>query len=185
MMMRKMLRGVALLPALLALTGVVAAQDRGVPPQRLTTTETPRVTEIFFCDTGTTECRANNSKFELQKARDLYVYATWPNVAGDHVQTVEFYLPNGSLYLKKDTPFRVRRGVPRARFVPGSSVPEQFLTSSRGVPAVITALPVAGTFITQRNLTGTWTVRVLLDGNPVASGQFTLVGPSDIKNPAP
>jgi hypothetical protein len=131
-------------------------------------------TEVFFCETAATDCRASSATFELKRVRDLFVFVTWPNGSGDHVQTVEFYLPNGSLYVKTETPFRLRPGKPRAWPVPGSKVQEKYLTTSRGVPTVVSVLPVEGTYITQRSLTGDWGVRVLLDGREVSFSRFTL-----------
>jgi hypothetical protein len=138
----------------------------------------PAVTESFFCEAPTTDCRSSNSSFTVGALRDLYVFVTWPNVSGDLLQTVEFYLPGGSLYMKKDTQFRVLSGGSTALAVPGATpVPAQFLTSSQGVPTVVTMLPVAGTYITQYNLLGNWSVRVLLNGTFVQSAQFTLKAP--------
>jgi hypothetical protein len=128
--------------------------------------------EVVFCQSATPECRGLGTSFDIGKLRDLYVFATWPDLSGNFTQTIEFYLPDGSLYLKKSTPFMVRNGQPLARRQAGSTLPEWMFTKSRGVPAVVTPLPVAGTFITQRNLTGTWTVRVLLDGALVKTAQF-------------
>jgi hypothetical protein len=134
--------------------------------------------EIFFCESPTTECRSTNSTFTVTKLRDLYVFVTWPNVTGDFVQTVEFFLPDGSLYLKRETPFRASSNQVRARAVPSAAASvDAFLTTSRGAPTVITPLAVAGTYITQRSLLGTWTVRVSLGGQPVRSAQFTLNPP--------
>lgn len=134
----------------------------------------PAKTEVFFCETPTTECRSNAASFEVKRLRDLYVFVTWPKTPGDHVQTVEFYLPDGNAYVKKDTPFRTRAGITRARRPEGTNLPDSFFTASRGIPTVITSLPVAGTYISQRSLTGAWTVRVLLDGQLVTTAQFTL-----------
>ncbi|HWQ02967.1 MAG TPA: hypothetical protein VNL38_00660 [Candidatus Nitrosotenuis sp.] len=134
--------------------------------------------EVFFCQTASPECRGLGTSFDITKLRDLYVFATWPDLSGNFTQTVEFYLPDGSLYLKKSTPFMVRNGQPLARRQASSTLPEWMFTKSRGVPAVVTPLPVAGTFITQRNLTGTWTVRVLLDGALVMTAQFQFFVPA-------
>jgi hypothetical protein len=136
------------------------------------------VTEVFFCEKPTTECRSTNTTFAVGKLRDIFVFVTWPNVSGDRVQTVEFFLPDGSLYVKKATPFRASTAQPRARAVPGAApAVEAFLTTSRGTPTVITPLAVAGTYITQRSLLGTWTVRVKLGDKLVQSAQFTLKPP--------
>ena len=195
--------------------------------------------EIFFCETSDPQCRTSIDTFFLDDIRDLYVFVTWPYSFGEHVQTVEFILPDGHLYQRKETTFTVsapqrkhkpRRGPPvrtltalsaadkstqsaspapktklsigergvapvprgqlqsvRRRVSAGIREPlprmdratvlvsrSQSRTVSRGVPAAITVLPVAGTFITQRRLAGTWTVRVLLDDKPVLFAQFTL-----------
>lgn len=184
--------------------------------------------EIFFCEVKDPQCRTSADTFPLEGIRDLFVFVTWPYVFGEHVQTVEFTLPDGHLYQRKETTFTLsppkrrklnpRRGLPmptltvssaidnRVQDKPGTSPeqlstrgrqaarmqrqpservstedrrairlpPDRFLTVSRGVPTVITVLPVAGTFITQHRLAGTWTVRVLLDDKPLLSAQFTL-----------
>ncbi len=196
--------------------------------------------EIFFCETSDPQCRTSINTFFLDDIRDLYVFVTWPYSFGEHVQTVEFILPDGHLYQRKETTFTVsaprprkhkpRRGppvrtltalsaadkstqsaspAPKWKLATGdrqvAPVPRgqlqsvtrgvsagirkplprrdratvlasrsQSRTVSRGVPAAITVLPVAGTFITQRRLAGTWTVRVLLDDKPVLFAQFTL-----------
>jgi len=185
----KVLSGAILLTgALLVLAAPAVAQNRR-PVGRGRTGEDARkvvpsarvanaVTEVFFCESPTTECRSTNTAFTVGKLRDIFVFVTWPNVSGDLVQTVEFFLPDGSLYVKKATPFRASTAQPRARAVPGASpAPDAFLTSSRGTPTVITPLAVAGTYITQRSLLGNWMVRVRLGDKLVQSAQFTLKAP--------
>lgn len=136
------------------------------------------ISEIFFCEVVTTDCRSSNSTFTVGAFRDLCVFVTWPGVSGDLLQTVEFYLPDGSLYMKKDTPFRVLSGGTTALADPDAlPVAPEFLTSSQSVPTVVTMLPVAGTYITQYNLLGVWSVRVLLNGTFVQGAQFTLKAP--------
>lgn len=185
----KVLSGTILLTGALVLAAPAAAQDRRPVGRGRTETDVKKVapptvqaskgvTEIFFCENPTTECRSTNTAFTVNKLRDIFVFVTWPNVSGDLVQTVEFYLPDGSLYVKKATPFRASTSQPRARAVPGAApAVDAFLTSSRGAPTVITPLAVAGTYITQRSLLGTWKVRVLLGDKFVQSAQFTLNTP--------
>ena len=122
--------------------------------------------EVFYCSIKKPRCRTEADTFALQDLRDLYVFVTWPGLRGKHVQVVEFILPNGHLYERKETAFKLRRKK-RQKGQP-------FVTESRGVPTVITVLPVAGTFITQHGLSGTWTIRVFLDGELVQLSQFTL-----------
>jgi hypothetical protein len=162
-----------------------AAQKERSGAQRTTPVEPVRnmgaaevaKSEIFFCQTATTECRTTASAFELKRVRDLFVFVTWPGVLGDHVQTVEFYLPDGNLYARRETPFRIQNAKSRAAQAPGAKVTGEFLSISRGVPTVITPLEVEGTYISQRALTGQWSVRVLLDGNLVAASKFSIDPP--------
>jgi hypothetical protein len=120
-------------------------------------------------------------------------------VNGQHEQTVEFRLPDGTLYSSMKTRFtigaplkafasttsaaapNVVAPVPRAphliadanRVHVGGGIPS-LLTSSRGDTTVLAVLPVGGTYISQRNLTGAWIVRVLLDDRLALQSGFTL-----------
>jgi hypothetical protein len=161
---------------LLALAGTAWAQQGRRP-------DAARA-EVFFCETLDPGCRSNNSTFFIEELRDVYVFAAWPDLTGQHVQTVEFYLPDGHLYERKVQAFTFRR-VPQ-RFPGGVRISaaaadrmvlkpvEEHLTISRGARTVITPLAVAGTFITQHRLLGTWTVRVRLENGAAATGQFEL-----------
>ena len=44
----------------------------------------------------------------------------------------------------------------------------------KGESVVVATLPVAGTYITQHNLTGLWTVKISLNGRPVDEDHFVL-----------
>jgi hypothetical protein len=160
----------------------------------------PRGPEIFFCETPETTCRTTQEVFSLAELRDLYVFVVWPGVAGQHVQTVEFLLPDGSLYASKKTQFIIggvmaisaagpaiqnevsptppaRHLTADANKIHSEGIPS-LLMKSRGDSAILTVLPVSGTFITQRNLSGTWSVRVLLDERLVLQSVFTLTSPA-------
>jgi hypothetical protein len=173
----------AALALLCALPGPAFAQERGrgdsaAPAKAGEAAAAPKAGDIFFCTTDTSECRTSAGVFPLDALRDLYVFVTWPKLSGNFVQTVEFVLPDGNVYLRKQTAFAVRSGQARARAVKGSGQPERYFTTSRGAPAVVTSLPVAGTYITQRNLSGVWKVRVYLDGNLAGAAQFKLEAPA-------
>jgi hypothetical protein len=43
-----------------------------------------------------------------------------------------------------------------------------------GEAVVVATLPVAGTYITQYNLAGQWTMKISLNGQPIDQGDFTL-----------
>lgn len=126
--------------------------------------------EVFYCSVKNPRCRTGADTFALQDLRNLYVFVTWPGLKGKHVQVVEFVLPDGHLYERKETAFKLggkKKGKKKKA--------KPWLIKSRGARGVVTVLPVAGTFITQHNLSGTWTIRVFLDGELVQLSQFTLV----------
>ena len=156
----------------------------------------PRGPEIFYCETPDTSCRTTQESFPLDKLRDLYVFVVWPRVTGQHVQTTEFYLPDGSIYSSKKTQFIIggvaalsgmgpayrnqvsllppaRHLMADANRIHTQGFPS-LLMKSRGDSSILTVLPVGGTYITQRNLSGTWRVRVLLDDRLALESAFTL-----------
>jgi hypothetical protein len=157
---------------------------------------TPRGPEIFYCETPDTSCRTTQDTFSIADLRDLFVFVTWPGVSGQHVQTVQFFLPDGSLYSSQKTQFTVGGHIYSANVAPavqnevGPTPPARHLIAdankthaegissllmkSRDDSAVLSVLPVAGTYITQRNLNGAWRVRVLLDDRPALESEFTL-----------
>jgi hypothetical protein len=167
------------------------ARLRTWPPQGK-----PRRVEIFFCETPNTTCRTTQDVFSIAELRDLYVFIVWPGLTGQHVQTVEFLLPDGSVYSSKKTQFIIGGVMPHAAVAPAfqnevspqpparhlladanrihpQGIPS-LLTKSRGDSSILTVLPVGGTYITQRNLSGTWGVRVLLDDRLMLESAFTL-----------
>jgi hypothetical protein len=182
--------GALLLAAMLATGTAVCAQEikpvakPSAPvksPEPVANPTPLRGADVFLCETDSAQCRGGGYSFNIRATRDLYVFVVWPKLNGDYTQTVEFYLPDGSLYVRKSTDFRVRAGQSRARPGVNSTLPERYFTTSRGSPTVVTHLPVAGTFITQRALTGSWTIRLLLNGQLINSGRFQFTEPA----PAP
>ena len=145
----------------------------------------PRRPEIFYCETPDTSCRTTQDAFPIADLRDLFVFVVWPGVTGQHVQTVEFLLPGGSIYSSRKTRFSIGGASPLpARAAPhlvadANKVHPEGITTllmkSRGDSSVLTVLPVGGTYITQRNLSGTWRVRVFLDDRLVLESEFTLL----------
>jgi len=156
----------------------------------------PRGPEIFYCETPDALCRTTQDSFSLADLRDLYVFVVWPGVTGQHVQTTVFYLPDGSIYSSQKTQFLIggvaafsaigpafrnevsplvpaRHLMADANRIHSQGIPS-LLMKSRGDSSVLTVLPVGGTYITQRNLSGTWRVRVLLDDRLTLESAFTL-----------
>ncbi len=125
--------------------------------------------EVFFCETQAVECRTTASDFDITKLRDLFVFVSWRGVTGEHTQELRLLLPDGNLYQTITARFTT---------APIALSPEvQVAKDSRGEPTVVSVLPVAGTFITQHFLVGTWTVEVILDGQSITRVSFTLRPP--------
>ncbi len=115
----------------------------------------PASATISLCASGSPGCTAASS-FSVASLRDLSVSVQWNNVpAGNHVQNLEFFLPSGGLYQSVETSFLIA-------------------SSPVGSTTMTGALPVAGTWITQRSLTGNWKVQVSLDGKATASQTVAL-----------
>jgi hypothetical protein len=163
----------------------------------------PRGPEIFYCETPDTSCRTTQDTFPIADLRDLFVFVVWPGVSGQHVQTVEFLLPDGSAYASRKTRFSIGAARPvtamatqfKNEVSPTPPAPHlmadanqnhaegipTLLMKSRGDSSILTVLPIGGTYITQRSLSGTWRVHVLLDDRLALESEFTLVP----RQPAP
>ena len=112
---------------------------------------------VSFCESADPSC-VPATDFSIASLLDLYVSVGWMGAsAGSHLQTIRFLLPDQNLYQAIETPFEVAQG-------------------SGGTALTVQALPVAGSYITQRSLTGIWAVEVWLDGRLKAS-QAVSLGP--------
>lgn len=129
-------------------TGSTSANGGGPPPA------IPSAT-ISFCDDGVPNCPASLS-FSVESLRDMMINVSWENLPpGNHIQMLEIMLPGGGLYQSTQTGLFVEGSLP-------------------GAASTTRLLPIAGTWITQRQLTGEWTVRAWLDGQAVASQMVQL-----------
>jgi len=156
---------------LLAMAATAAAQSRPGPhrdvqePQVRRTLPVARAT-VFFCENSNVACRTGINDFKVDDLRDLYVFVAWGNLSGEHTQQLRFVLPNGDAYQTLESKFTTLAST--------NSENVQVAARSRGEPTVANVLPVAGTHISQRSLTGTWTVEVLLDGKLVTRTSLIL-----------
>ncbi|MBI3669994.1 MAG: hypothetical protein HY237_09480 [Acidobacteria bacterium] len=117
-----------------AMTNITPPPPSAVPPSAA----------VSFCDNPAPGCASANS-FSVKSLGDLNVFVTWSNApVGTHAQKLRFFLPNGNVYQAIETSFSVGPG-------------------ANGTATTVRALPVAGTFISQRLLTGNWRVEVSLD----------------------
>lgn len=110
---------------------------------------------ISFCDDGDSNCPLANS-FSVASARDVLIKVAWEKVPdGNHVQTLEIMMPGGGLYQSSQTAFLIDN-------------------ASANSFATTRLLPVAGTWISQRRITGDWLIRLSLDDQVITSQMVTL-----------
>ena len=107
----------------------------------------------YRLDYGAQGCTGSGN-FSVTTIRDLSLDVEWKNVpAGTHTQQITLVQPNGVVY----------QTVSHAFSVPDGTI---------GSPALNDVIPVAGTFIMQRSLTGQWSVEVSLDGATIGKQSF-------------
>jgi hypothetical protein len=124
-------------------TGMTSGNGGNPPP-------TVTGATVSFCDDGDGACTAATS-FSVASLRDLVINVNWENLsAGNHTQMLEVLQPGGGLYQASQSSFLV------------SGASQSSLTMTR-------TLPVAGAWISQRRMTGEWSVRVSLDGKAITS----------------
>jgi len=113
----------------------------------------PVAMAVKLCDSSSEGCSGSGS-LSIGTMRDLSLDVEWQNVpAGTHTQQIALVQPNGVVYQTVSH---------------GFSVPDGTL----GSPALNDVIPVAGTFITQRSLTGQWSVEISLDGKTIGVQSF-------------
>jgi hypothetical protein len=135
--------------AALTLVGASACQMQsmsgsgGAPPPAVSAS-------ISFCDDGVASCPPESS-FSVGSMHDLVVKIKWENVsAGNHTETLQLLIPGGAAYRVTQDGF----------LIPGSSA---------GPFSAQRTFPVLGTPISQRQMTGNWSLRASLDGQPIAT----------------
>jgi hypothetical protein len=123
-----------------------AGATMGPAPQTPTPLVQPQPAQasVTLCNRTPSEC-APGASFSLGTLRDLAINVAWSNVpAGTHTQTTEILEPSGGLFEVKSQAFAIDN-------------------NSNGTMQTEEIVPVSGTMITQRRVTGAWTVRVSLD----------------------
>lgn len=140
----------------------ISSEPRPVPARKIDVErperrQVPPNASVFFCENNNVQCRTELSRFDLDVIRDLYVFAAWKQVSGEHTQRIRFVLPDGNTYQILETKFTTQAN--------SQTQGVQATVPSRGEPTTVSMLPVAGTHISQRSLAGTWVVELYLDGN--------------------
>jgi hypothetical protein len=121
-------------------------------------TVTPATAMVSFCSAAQTNCQSQSANFSLETSNipTLNVRVDWANVAaGTHSQEMRLLMPNGNLFERLQNTFVVPR-------------------SGDGSASVNRNIPIVGSYIAQRQLTGGWKVRVSLDGKVITTGDLRL-----------
>ncbi len=118
----------------------------------------PATATVSFCNAAQVNCQSQSANFSLTMSNipDLNIVVNWENVtSGTHSQEMRLLMPNGNLFQRLQNTFVVAR-------------------SGNGSARVNRILPIAGSFISQRRITGGWKVKVSLDGKAVTTGDLRL-----------
>ena len=132
--------------------------------------------ELFFGESEETACHSHHQVFFLGDLKDLHICAIWRGLAGTYVEHLTLILPDGYIYQILTVPFTTP-GLPGSAEVEVAGRSHNVKEAWRGgggETIVLAVLPVAGTFITQHNLVGRWTVKVSLDGQIIDQKYVTL-----------
>jgi hypothetical protein len=120
-------------------------------------------------------------EFSVSAVRELRVTSVYTQLTGQHRELRRFFAPSGDLYYEKLVAFStdIRAPVPfDARVTqPHSHHVAPVAPDARGRVLVSDFFAVAGTWISDRGMTGTWRLDVHLDGarTPSASVKLELV----------
>ncbi len=133
------------------------------------------VREVFFGEREETACQPGSREFVLEDLRGLSVCIVWSGLSGTYWAQLEFLSPDGHVYQTMTLAFVTPEA--RATVAAVEIEPHHVRRAGwarRGEAVVVATLPVAGTYITQHNLAGQWTVKISLNGWPVGQAYFTL-----------
>ena len=170
----RIVKGVA--GSLLLLCALTVALD-GRPGPAEGAPRTVQVHKVFFGESEETACGPGRGEFVLQDLRELYVCIVWAGLAGTYSAQLTFVAPDGNVYQKMTLAFVTAEAPATAATVEVEGQHHKVKRAGRGrngETVVVATLPVAGTYITQHNLNGLWTVKISLNGKPVNEDHFVL-----------
>ncbi len=171
---RNIVRGVA---GILLLLCAIAVTLDGRPKAAEGAPPTVQVREVFFGDREETVCQPGRREFVLDDLQGLYVCVVWSGLAGTYWTQLTFVSPDGHVYQKMTQAFvtpEARATVATVEVQGQQHGVKRAGWRRKGESVVVATLPVAGTYITQHNLTGLWTVKISLNGRPVDEDHFVL-----------
>ena len=163
-------------PASAPPASVPASSPASAPPASPQSVS-PQVREVFFGEREETVCQPGGREFMLENLRDLQVCIVWAGLSGTYWTQLEFLSPDGHVYQTMTQAFVTPEATATVGTVEVQGRPYQVRQAGWARPGeavVVATLPVAGTYITQHNLAGQWTVKISLNGWPVGQAYFTL-----------
>ena len=146
---------------LLVVSGCGAIQqpgNSGLPGGGGAPADAPGTAAVSFCNAAQTNCQSQSANFSMTTSNipDLNIKVDWASVLpGAHSQEIRLVMPNGDLFQRLQDTFMVT-------------------TNGNGTATVNRNIPIAGSFISQRQITGGWKVQVSLDGKDKATGDLQL-----------
>lgn len=139
---------------------------------------TSQVKEVFFGTSAETACQPGDRQFVLNDLEILYVCVVWGGLSGSYAEQLTFVAPDGHVYQTVTVPFVTADATapPNGIELEGRKLEvKQAGWGAKGETLVVGALPVAGTFISQRALLGLWTVEVGLNTQRYGQDNFELL----------
>ena len=121
-------------------------------------TDVPGTAAVSFCNAAQTGCQSQSANFSMTTSNipDLNIKVDWASVLpGTHSQEIRLMMPNGDLFQRLQDTFMVA-------------------ANGSGTATVNRNIPIAGSFISQRQITGGWKVQVSLDGKDKTTGDLEL-----------
>lgn len=121
------------------------------------------------------------TSFSISSVSELYVYTAWMNLCGEHTEIRKYYEPSGALFYQKLTAFStdITEPVPYLRkpSLPHNTSVVPVIPNAQGALVMDDYIGVAGTWISDHSMTGTWKLELYLDNNetPSATRTFELI----------
>ena len=151
-----------------AADGGNARRDAGQPAARDAGAEPPPARLLAYSAPSESATEAMPEEFSVSEVRELHIYSVHTGLVGEHRELRRFYAPSGDLYYEKLVAYSTDRFEP-APFLDEVAVPRSkqiapFSPDLDGRLIIADVFPLAGTWISDRAMTGTWTVELYLDG---------------------
>jgi hypothetical protein len=107
------------------------------------------------------------TRFSIATTRELYIYSIWSELEGEHTELRRIYARSGELYYEKLIPFSTEIDEPypftRNVGIPHATIVQPVTPDERGNLVVRDYFGVAGTWVGEHQLVGTWRIEISLD----------------------